>query len=388
VIVEVIAVGTELLLGQIINSNGAEIGARLAEDGFDSHYQVTVGDNMTRLVNVIETARDRADAVVLCGGIGPTQDDLTRDAICQVLGVETARDELHAASIMERLAKASVTAQSALRMADYPAGSDPLPNRKGVALGIAAESNGTPIFAVPGVPSEMRVMIDEQVRPRLRRISGDPSVLASRVLRCWGQGEARIAEMLDDLYARDNPSIAFLISGAEVTVRISAKAATLDDANEMIDAVETEVRQRLGELVFATGAQTVEQIVSEMLAAKGWSVASVEGPTSGLLAAKLSNIDEFVGGVVVAAADNLSPRNSHRCTASTCRGRADADVIITVDEVPQDSNSKSNAHQVKVSIRTPVDTGERTLTILGDRERLLVFAVPGALHVLRQILGD
>ncbi len=386
-IVEVIAVGTELLLGQIINSNGAEIGARLAEDGFDSHYQVTVGDNMTRLVNVIETARDRADAVVLCGGIGPTQDDLTRDAICQVLGVETARDELHAASIMERLAKASVTAQSALRMADYPAGSDPLPNRKGVALGIAAESNGTPIFAVPGVPSEMRVMIDEQVRPRLRRISGDPSVLASRVLRCWGQGEARIAEMLDDLYARDNPSIAFLISGAEVTVRISAKAATLDDANEMIDAVETEVRQRLGELVFATGAQTVEQIVSEMLAAKGWSVASVEGPTSGLLAAKLSNIDEFVGGVVVAAADNLSPRNPTDALLQLS-GAADADVIITVDEVPQDSNSKSNAHQVKVSIRTPVDTGERTLTILGDRERLLVFAVPGALHVLRQILGD
>jgi competence/damage-inducible protein CinA-like protein len=384
VIVEVIAVGTELLLGQIINSNGAEIGSRLAEDGFDSHFQVTVGDNIGRLVDSIRTARDRADAVVLSGGIGPTQDDLTRDAICRLLGVETTRDEDHAAVILGRLSKAGVSADSALRMADYPQGSEPLPNRNGVALGIAVEGQGTPIFAVPGVPSEMRVMMDEQVRPRLRRLSGEPAVLASRVLRCWGQGEARIAEMLDDLYACDNPSIAFLISDAEVTVRISAKASTLDDAVEMIDTVEAEVRDRLGDLVFAMGDQTVEQIVSDKLSARGWTIASVEGPTSGLLAARLSRIDSFSGGVVLAGLDAAKAPDSRRDSF----GSDDADVVITVEGVPEQPGDDGSTHQVRVSVRTPLDAVSRTLTILGDHERLLTFAVPGALHVLRQLLDD
>ncbi len=179
-IVEIIAVGTELLLGQIVNSNAADIGQRLAEDGFDAHYQVTVGDNLDRLVQTIETAVARADAVVMTGGIGPTQDDMTRDAICAVLGVGIETDRHHADTIRDRLEARGVVADTALKMADYPAGTTPLPNSKGVALGIAAVHHGTPLFAVPGVPTEMRAMIDEQVRPRLRPGQPGPALLWAR----------------------------------------------------------------------------------------------------------------------------------------------------------------------------------------------------------------
>ena len=265
-IVEVIAVGTELLLGEIINTNVADIGKRLAEDGFDVHHQVTVGDNLDRLVETIRTACDRADAVVMTGGIGPTQDDQTRDAICVLLGVGVTTDSDHAEAIRARLAERGIVADTALKMADYPEGSDPLPNSAGVALGIAAVHEGTPIFAVPGVPTEMRPMIDDHVRPRLRAVSGEPAVLSSRLLHCWGLGESQIAEKLDDLYATTNPSVAFLIKGPEVRVRITAKAGSTEQTSAMIAKVEAVVRERLGDAMFATDHETVDGLVEESLA--------------------------------------------------------------------------------------------------------------------------
>ncbi|MGI9595137.1 MAG: molybdopterin-binding protein, partial [Acidimicrobiales bacterium] len=298
-IVEVIAVGTELLLGQIVNTNAADIGTRLAEDGFDVHHQVTVGDNLERLVATIRAATDRADAVVMTGGIGPTQDDMTRDALCVVLGTDVVRDERHATLIADRLAARGVVADTALRMADYPAGTTPLPNSKGVALGIAATSDGIPIFAVPGVPTEMRAMLDNEVRPRLRAASGEPSALVNRVLHCWGLGESQIAERLDDLYERTNPSLAFLINGPEVRVRITAKAADADRAGALITEVESEVRHRLGEAVFATDHETVDGQVGELLADAGWTIAVVEILTAGEVSTRLATVPGFVGGTVV-----------------------------------------------------------------------------------------
>ena len=188
------------MLGEIVNTNVAEIGQRLAQDGFDVNHQVTVGDNLDRLIKTIETARGRSDAVILTGGIGPTQDDQTRDAICAVLGVGLATDKAHEDAIRERLAGWGTVADTALRMATYPEGTEPMPNSNGVALGIAAVGSGTPIFAVPGVPAEMRAMIDRSVRPQLRELSGEPAVLTSRLLHSWGLGESQISERLDDLY--------------------------------------------------------------------------------------------------------------------------------------------------------------------------------------------
>jgi nicotinamide-nucleotide amidase len=156
-IIEVIAVGTELLIGQIVNSNAAVIGSRLAEDGFDAHYQVTVGDNLARLVAAIEVALARSDAVLITGGIGPTRDDLTREALCQVGGRVMVREQAHAAWIKDRLRPGGGEVNpTVLRMADLPEGSLPLANPNGVALGVAMEVEGKWIFAVPGVPAETR----------------------------------------------------------------------------------------------------------------------------------------------------------------------------------------------------------------------------------------
>lgn len=364
-IVEVVAVGTELLLGQIVNTNAAEIGTALAEDGIDVHYQVTVGDNLARLVATIEAACDRADAVILTGGIGPTQDDLTREALCAVLGAELTRDETHAEAIRARLAARGIAADTALRMADYPAGAEPVPNRTGAALGISAIVSETPVFAVPGVPSEMRVMLDEQVRPRLRARAGGPAVLASRVLRCWGTGEARIAELLDELYASANPSLAFLIDGAEVIVRITAKAESAEAAGALIAETESAVRSRLGPVVFGADDDTVEALVLTRLAERRWTVATVEYASAGELAARLAGSRPFAGGLVVRR--GTTPDRS-----------IDADVVVTVGP-PGD--------HVSVAIETPDGTISTTLDGAGPDERARRLLVAGSLHLLRQTLG-
>ena len=388
-IVEVIAVGTELLLGEIVNTNAADIGLRLAEDGFDIHHQVTIGDNLGRLVNAIRTASDRADAVILTGGIGPTQDDQTRDALCVLLGVDVVTDEGHAEAIRARLAERGVVADSALRMANYPEGSDPLPNRNGVALGIAATYQGTPIFAVPGVPSEMRAMIDEQVRPRLRSASGEPAVLSSRLLHCWGLGESQIAEQLDDLYESVNPSVAFLINGPEVRVRITAKGVDQAEATALIDAVDSVVRQRLGDVVFATDETTVDAMVGEQLIKHGWSIGTHESCTRGLFAARLAALDSFSGGSVVQEVrSEVNDVEAHTEEVLNALSHGLSDVVVVVGEMAGSSAAGgTSGRQIGIAIRTPDRIMVTSLRVLGDEDRGRTFAVSGAMHLLRQVLS-
>ncbi|MGI9605688.1 MAG: CinA family nicotinamide mononucleotide deamidase-related protein [Acidimicrobiales bacterium] len=390
-IVEVVAVGTELLLGQIVNTNAAHLGQVLAEDGFDVNHQVTVGDNLERLVDTIRSATQRADAVVLTGGIGPTQDDMTRDAIAALIGSEIVRDPEHEEMIRARLEARGVVADTALRMADYPADATPLPNSKGVALGIAAEHDSALIFAVPGVPTEMRAMIDEQVRPRLREASGDPAVLVSRQLHTWGFGESQVAEKLDDLYETTNPSVAFLINGPEVRIRITAKATSSDEASSMIAEIESVVRARLGDAVFAVDDEKVDHIVAERLASLGWTVAAIETLTAGGLSQRLAEMPSFVGGTIVVsdvdelAIDQLEPAALDLLDTSP----SSADVTIACTPATgQASGDGVAARVMAIAVRTPTGTTSRRLDVLGDDERARRFAIPGALHILRTVLLD
>ncbi len=386
-IVEVIAVGTELLLGEIVNTNVADIGRRLAEDGFDVHHQVTVGDNLDRLVETIATACARADAVIMTGGIGPTQDDQTRDAICALLGVGVATDTDHAEAIRARLAERGVVADTALKMADYPEGSDPLPNSAGVALGIAAVYEGTPIFAVPGVPTEMRPMIDDHVRPRLRAISGEPAVLSSRLLHCWGFGESQIAEKLDDLYTSTNPSVAFLIKGPEVRVRITAKASSVEESSAMIAGVEAVVRERLGNAVFATDDQTVDGLIEESLSSRGWTVDSLEVCTRGLVATRLAEIVGFVGGEIRPSSKASVPDVEEHVRALMAQSAESADVSVIVGELTeQTSNDGAASRRIGVAIRTPDTEVVTSVRALGNDQRARTFAAVGAIHLLRKAL--
>lgn len=248
-IAEVVSVGTELLIGEIQNSNAALIGRRLAEAGYDAHHQVTVGDNLERIVDVLRTACDRADVVVVTGGIGPTQDDLTKEALCQLAEVTMSRDSSHATVIHDRvMERRGVVLDNVLRMADVPTGAEALPNLNGLALGSALECRGAWVFVLPGVPKEMEVMLDEQVMPRLNALSGDET-LRSVVVRTRGLGESEVADRLDALFASRNPSIAFRIADTEVHVRITAKAASVEEANSMLSAMAAKVSALLHDAV-------------------------------------------------------------------------------------------------------------------------------------------
>jgi nicotinamide-nucleotide amidase len=377
-IVEVIAVGTELLIGQIVNTNAAVIGARLAEDGFDAHYQVTVGDNLERLTAAIASALDRSDAVVLTGGIGPTQDDVTREALALVADRAMTRDEEHAVWLEDRIrAQRGIVGDTVLRMADLPEGAEGLPNSNGAALGVALEHGGKWIFAIPGVPVEMAAMLEHEVIPRLRRLAGDSTVLRSRVLRTWGMGESRIADQLDDLFASTNPSVAFLISDMEVKVRISAKAADESAAETLIGPIEAEVRSRLGDAVFAVDDETVESILLDRLIARGWTVATIEAATLGQVGARLAAADDtrlaFAGSNIVGGVTGVADPG--------------ADVTLVVGPIGPDLDpGRRTTRQVEMKVTTPDGEISRVFDFGGDEERVRSFATIAALHLIRLAL--
>jgi nicotinamide-nucleotide amidase len=377
-IVEVIAVGTELLIGQIVNTNAAKIGARLAEDGFDAHYQVTVGDNLERLTAAIASALGRSDAVVLTGGIGPTQDDLTREAMALVADRAMTRDEEHAVWLEDRIrAQRGIVGDTVLRMAELPEGAEGLPNSNGAALGVALEHDGKWMFAIPGVPAEMSAMLEQEVIPRLRRLAGDSTVLRSRVLRTWGMGESRIADQLDDLFASTNPSVAFLISDMEVKVRISAKAADERAAEALIAPIEAEVRSRLGDAVFAIDDETVESILVDRVTGRGWTVATIEAATLGQVGARL------------AAADAAGSVFSGSRIVRSVTGVADpgADVTLVVGPIGPDLDpGRRTTRQVEMKVTTPDGEISRVFDFGGDEERVRSFATIAALHLIRLAL--
>ncbi|HSM44095.1 MAG TPA: CinA family nicotinamide mononucleotide deamidase-related protein, partial [Acidimicrobiia bacterium] len=273
-IVEVIAVGTELLLGQITNTNASHIGSTLADHGLDAHYQQVVGDNQARVANSIATAIERSDAVIITGGIGPTRDDLTREGLCDATGREMVFDEDYAETLREWWQqRGRDMPESNLRQAEHPAGAELLVNPKGTAPGLALEHDGTQIFCVPGVPQEMEFLLEHEVLPRLVAKSGGPAVVISRMLRTWGQSESLIGELLDDLYLGSaNPSVAFLASGGEIKIRITAKSESRVAAEALIEPVEAEIRSRVGDWYFGTDDDTVHRVIFRLLRERRWTI--------------------------------------------------------------------------------------------------------------------
>ena len=381
-IVELIAVGTELLLGQIVNSNAAAIGTRLADEGFDAHYQVTVGDNLVRLTETIRTALARADAVILTGGIGPTQDDLTKDALCALTGSAMVRDEEHADKIRARVAAiGGPPPTSALRMADYPGDAEPLPNRNGAALGVALKHDGKLLFAVPGVPREMTVMIDEQVMPRLRAAIDAPTVLRSRVIKTWGHGEAHISDVLGDLYETTNPSIAYLIDETEVRIRISAKADTEERAFALITPVQREIERRLDGYIFGYDEATGIGVLGELLTARSWSIGVAEVATAGLVSSRLaaSAVVPFAGGTTLRSYTAASAPALARAVAE----QFGAEVAVGIGAAVPDDEQTRAAMVVPLAVVTPEGEKEHTIRVLGDGERARTHAASSAVHIAR-----
>ncbi len=404
-IVEVIAVGTELLLGQIVNGNGATIGRRLADEGYDAHFQVVVGDNLSRLAQSISTAIGRADAVVLTGGIGPTPDDLTREAICAATGRAMLFSEEYAARLRARWeATGRVMPDSNLRQAEYPEGAEQLVNAKGTAPGIALAHQDTLIFALPGVPAEMEALLDLEVLPRLRAAAGGPKVLRSRLLRSWGLSESQVAEILDDLYhGSANPSVAFLASSGEIKVRITAKGDSEEEVEGLIAPVEEEVRRRLGTRIFGSDGDTIETVVVDMLEERDWKLATAESATGGMVAARITAVPGasrvFVGSLVTYTTDLKRrllgvPEDtiegegvvSEATAGAMARGAADllgAEVAVAVTGSAGPDPQEQPAGTMIIGVHTPEGDGARTLRLPGDRERVRTYATTASLQLVR-----
>jgi nicotinamide-nucleotide amidase len=253
--VEVVAVGTELLLGQIADTNSAWLGDQMAAAGVSSHFHQAVGDNQARIVLALRTALARSDGVIVCGGLGPTQDDITREAIAEVMNVPLERN----AAVVERIAeffsaRGRPMSENNARQGDVPLGASIIEQTRGTAPGLICPIGNKVLYAVPGVPHEMAEMFERGILPDLRRRmaeAGEQAVILSRVLRTWGTSESALAEVLGDrIVALDAPSpdgtrpagavtIAFLASGMEgLKVRLTARATTATEAMALLDAEE------------------------------------------------------------------------------------------------------------------------------------------------------
>lgn len=400
-IVEVVAVGTELLLGQIVNGNGAKIGSRLAEAGLDAHFQQVVGDNLARMESSIRAALTRSDAVILTGGIGPTQDDITREAICAATGRSMLHSEEYAGRMRRRweeLGRAFPI--SNLRQADYPEGAVMLENPKGTAPGLALRHDGKWIFAVPGVPEEMSYLLDAEVMPRLRAAAGLSRIVKSRLIRTWGLAESTVGEMLSDLFEVSiNPSIAFLASGGEIKVRVTAGGADDEEAEALIAPVEAEIRARLGTAVFGTDEETIEAVLHQLLRERNWTIGTAESATAGMVSARLASIpgaSEVFRGAAVTYADDIKEsllgvdvsggvvsEDAALAMAHGARALLVCNVAVAVTGSAGPEPLEQPVGTMVVAVVTPEGAKARTLRLPGDRERVRAYASTGALHLSR-----
>lgn len=405
---ETLAVGTELLLGQITNTNAAWIGEQLALRGIDHHRQVVVGDNQARIAAALRDALGRADAVIVCGGLGPTQDDITREAIAEVMGVELRRDESLVEAMRDVFARRGrEMPASNLRQADVPVGATPIPQRLGTAPGLICPVGDKVVYAVPGVPHEMREMLERAVLPDLEARAGERRVIVSRVLRVWGESESRLAELLAPRMAAldeaGDVTLAFLASGIEgIRVRLTAAGASAPEVDARLDEEETQVRAILGDRVFSSADEPMEAVVGQLVEGRGLTLAVAESLTGGLLASRLVTVPGasawFRGGVVAYDSqvkhDLLDvpegPVVSEACAkamADGVRRRLGADVGLSTTGVAGPVEQEGQpVGTVWLGMAVGGEVDAVLLRLSGDRDRIRQLAVTSALDRLRRRL--
>ncbi len=298
---EILSVGTELLLGQITDTNATYLAQQLAALGIDLFFVSQVGDNLDRLSETLRRARDRSDLVVMTGGLGPTEDDLSREAISTVLGEEPRVDPTLEAELRGFFAGRGIEMpERNVKQAWVIPSVTPLRNPVGTAPGWWAERDGKVIVAMPGVPHEMNRMWENEVVPRLRPRTG--AIIYTRTLRVAGLGESTVEERLDAFLHSDNPTVATYAKRDAVDVRLTAKAPTLEQAREYVEALEARVREVLGAHVFGVDADTPQSVVLRMLVERQLTLATMESCTGGLLASLITDVPgsslAFRGGLV------------------------------------------------------------------------------------------
>jgi nicotinamide-nucleotide amidase len=406
---EILSIGTEILLGHITDTNAPYLAQFLSELGIDLFFISQVGDNQGRVTATLQRAWDRAEVIITTGGLGPTEDDVTREAICALLGETPTVDEAYLAELQTFFMK---------RMGHFPLSNTKqawiipsatmLANPIGTAPGWYVQRDGRVIISMPGVPREMKKMWEEQALPQLRALAGG-ATLFTRILRVAGLGESPIEERLGELIHSTNPTVATYAKNDAVDVRISAKAATHAEAESLVAPVEARARELLGRHVFGIDKATLPGAVGELLHPSGWQLATMESCTGGLLASYITDqpgsSDHMRGGIVTYATD-LKTRygvpqeviDQHGvisdatalAMARAVRDACGAQVgLSTTGNAGPDTQENKPVGEVHIAVVSPKGEVVRRLNLRGERGEIKHRAALAALDLLRlHLLGD
>jgi nicotinamide-nucleotide amidase len=403
---EIVSIGTEILLGDILDTNSNYIAQRLPALGIDLYYTHQIGDNLARLAALLRTAWDRSDLILCTGGLGPTEDDVSREAICDVLGEEPHVDPGLADELRAFFARRGVAMpERNLKQAWLTPSVRAIPNPRGTAPGWWAEKNGRIIIAMPGPPAEMTRMWDKEVAPQLeQRATG--AVIVSRTVKTAGLGEGTVDEMVSSLLKSTNPSIGVYAKADGIHLRITAKANTRAEAEAMIEPVQEAIERILGGVIWGYDDDTFELAVGRMLKERGLTIATMESATGGLLASTLTDAPGssayVVGGLVAYATEQKIawgvPRDlidEHgvisiecaRAMARAAREQTGADIGIGITGVagpdPQDDKPVGTMH---IALDDGVGGDSTSYTFAQSREAIKRRAVTSALSILRRSL--
>ncbi|PKB64358.1 MAG: hypothetical protein BZY80_02885 [SAR202 cluster bacterium Io17-Chloro-G2] len=408
---EIVAIGSELLLGQIVDTNSAWMAQRLAGVGVNLFYKTVVGDNPDRMLEITNRAMERSDLVITSGGLGPTQDDLTREVIARATNRELVMDPELLAQIEERFRRRGfIMTENNNRQALIPEGAIPVKNPNGTAPSFIVEDPRAVVYCLPGVPFEMKWLFDNELVPYLRGKFGLFDSIYSRVLKVSDLGESGVDDLVGHLIANSvNPTVGVLAHPGQVDVRITAKSATRKEADELIAPLEEEVRNLLDGHVFAVDEETMPQVIGRLLRARGLTVACYEGLTGGVIAQQLQDAGEelFLQGTIglqpgvlqsllSASESSLSPDELTNLLmedgaaladglASGIRAQTGASLGLAVHSAPEGINPTENlsAGRTYISVSSADGTWRREYNFAGpglpDRTR----AALNALDLLR-----
>ncbi len=412
---ELVSIGSELLLGQIVDTNSAWMARRLTDIGVDLYYKTIVGDNPARMRSVIDRALSRSDIVITGGGLGPTQDDLTRQTIADVTGRGLIRDSGLLEDIEQRFRRRGfIMTPNNERQADIPEGAIAVHNPNGTAPSFIVEDPRGVVIALPGVPHELKWLFDNEVVPYLRKKFQLSETLTYRVLKVGDLGESNVDDRIGHLIANsDNPTVGVLAHPGQVDVRIAAKASSVDEANELIDPVEAEVRELLGKHVFAVDDETMEETVGRLLEQSDATIAVYEDLTGGIVAAKLSeaSVDRFVEGAIgnslgsirrviesveKSGVDELlvDQRATTDRLAEAVRARSGVDIGLAIHGVPEPGDMSQNLARgtTYLSVTNGIRSKSRIFNSAGrgvpDRERTSMYALGLLRAALMEWRGD
>ena len=410
---EIVSVGTELLLGQIVDTDAVFLARMLSRLGISIHHRTTVGDNPERLKDTLRLAFSRADLVLTIGGLGPTEDDLTKEMVAEVLGDTFLEDAAHVEWLRDRmhLRGWENLPPSFWKQAQVPAHGRGLPNPVGTALGALFEKNGKIALCLPGPPSELIPMAENAVEPYLReKTAGDRAVIQSRTLRIAGMGESRVEELARDLMAAGNPTVAPYAKTGEVHLRITARAPTPKEADALIAPREAALRERLGDVVYGVDDETLESVVVGMLTLMGSSLAVAESCSGGLIAKRLTDVPDAsrVFGLGLVTYSNESKTQflgvpaelidrvgavsaevaQAMATGARAAGRADLGVSVTGIAGPGGGSEAKPVGTVHIGLAWEGGALSEHHHLLGSRADIAYRASQNALALVRRFLLD